>query len=60
MYGAMLQEEYVEYSRHGTIIKGQEKACVKSRYDEDVYINNHKVGCFNIVNLWAKLISANK
>jgi pre-mRNA-processing factor SLU7 len=34
-------EEYVEYSRHGTLLKGQEKARVKSRYEEDVYINNH-------------------
>lgn len=34
-------EEYVEYSRHGTLLKGQEKAAMKSRYEEDVYINNH-------------------
>ncbi|CAI9732650.1 Hypothetical predicted protein [Octopus vulgaris] len=34
-------EDYVEYSRHGTIIKGQEKASIKSRYEEDVYPNNH-------------------
>lgn len=34
-------ENYVEYSRHGTIIKGAEKAKIKSRYEEDVYINNH-------------------
>lgn len=38
------QEEYVEYSRHGTVLKGQEKAKIKSRYEEDVYINNHTVG----------------
>lgn len=36
-------EQYVEYSRSGAIIKGQEKARVKSRYEEDVYINNHTV-----------------
>jgi len=34
-------EDYVEYSRSGKIIKGQEKQVVKSKYEEDVYINNH-------------------
>ncbi|XP_046333941.1 pre-mRNA-splicing factor SLU7-like [Haliotis rufescens] len=34
-------EDYVEYSRHGTVIKGMERAKVKSRYEEDIYINNH-------------------
>ncbi|XP_033122450.1 pre-mRNA-splicing factor SLU7-like [Anneissia japonica] len=34
-------EDYVEYSRQGTVIKGQEKAVAKSKYEEDVYINNH-------------------
>ncbi|PIK48829.1 putative pre-mRNA-splicing factor SLU7 [Apostichopus japonicus] len=34
-------EDYVEYSKHGTLIKGLEKAKAKSRYEEDVYINNH-------------------
>lgn len=34
-------EDYVEYSRHGTVIKGQEKARVKSRYEEDIFPNNH-------------------
>lgn len=34
-------ENYVEYSRTGKIIKGQEKAKVKSKYEEEVYINNH-------------------
>ncbi|XP_053318613.1 pre-mRNA-splicing factor SLU7 [Spea bombifrons] len=34
-------EDYVEYSRHGTVIKGQEKAVVRSKYEEDVLINNH-------------------
>ena len=33
----------MEYSRHGSVIKGQEKAKVKSRYEEDVYVNNHTV-----------------
>lgn len=36
-------EEYVEYSRTGKVIKGQERATVKSKYIEDVYINNHTV-----------------
>ncbi|XP_014238125.1 pre-mRNA-splicing factor Slu7 [Trichogramma pretiosum] len=34
-------EEYVEYSRTGNIIKGQEKSVIRSRYEEDVYTNNH-------------------
>uniref|UniRef100_A0A8C4ST77 Pre-mRNA-splicing factor SLU7 n=1 Tax=Erpetoichthys calabaricus TaxID=27687 RepID=A0A8C4ST77_ERPCA len=34
-------EEYVEYSRHGAVIKGQEKAVVQSKYEEDVLVNNH-------------------
>lgn len=34
-------EDYVEYSRYGKVIKGQEKVVAKSRYDEDVYPNNH-------------------
>ena len=33
----------MEYSRHGTLLKGQEKATVQSRFEEDVYINNHTV-----------------
>lgn len=35
-------EDYVEYSRHGAIIKGQDKAIAHSKYEEDVLINNHK------------------
>lgn len=34
-------EDYVEYSRTGKIIKGAEKPVVSSRYEEDIYINNH-------------------
>ncbi|XP_044760261.1 pre-mRNA-splicing factor Slu7-like [Coccinella septempunctata] len=34
-------EDYVEYSRSGKVIKGQEKEEIKSKYEEDVYINNH-------------------
>lgn len=34
-------ETYIEYARDGRIIKGVEKPIVRSRYEEDVYINNH-------------------
>lgn len=34
-------ENYVEYSRSGRVLKGQEPAKAKSKYQEDVYINNH-------------------
>ena len=34
-------EDYVEYSRQGKIIKGGETQKVHSKYDEDVYDNNH-------------------
>ncbi|XP_018612017.1 pre-mRNA-splicing factor SLU7 isoform X2 [Scleropages formosus] len=34
-------EDYVEYSRHGAVIKGLKKAVACSKYEEDVLINNH-------------------
>ncbi|CAO2579413.1 Pre-mRNA-splicing factor SLU7 [Lemmus lemmus] len=34
-------EAYVQYSRHGTVIKGQEWAVACSKYEEDVKIHNH-------------------
>ncbi|KAJ8440810.1 hypothetical protein Cgig2_000698 [Carnegiea gigantea] len=34
-------ERQVEYDRTGRIIKGQETTLPKSKYEEDVYINNH-------------------
>jgi len=34
-------EMLVEYDRAGRVIKGQEKAVPKSKYEEDVFINNH-------------------
>lgn len=34
-------EEYIEYSASGKVIKGQEKAEARSKYEEDVYILNH-------------------
>lgn len=36
-------EDYVEYSRHGAVLKGLEKAVARSKYEEDVLINNHIV-----------------
>jgi pre-mRNA-processing factor SLU7 len=34
-------ERQVEYDQAGRIIKGQEKAVPKSKYEEDVFMNNH-------------------
>lgn len=34
-------EREVEYDRAGRIVKGQETALPSSKYEEDVYINNH-------------------
>lgn len=34
-------EDYVEYSRYGKVIKGQEKQIIRSKYEEDVFPNNH-------------------
>ncbi|GJJ06309.1 hypothetical protein Clacol_000500 [Clathrus columnatus] len=34
-------EEYVEYSRTGQVVKGRERVKVRSKYAEDVLINNH-------------------
>lgn len=34
-------EDYVEYSRHGEVIKGGEKPVIRSKYEEHVLINNH-------------------
>ncbi|KAJ8015047.1 hypothetical protein DPEC_G00022080 [Dallia pectoralis] len=34
-------EDYVEYSRHGAVLKGQEKAVARSKYEEDVLLQNH-------------------
>uniref|UniRef100_A0A673BEP7 Pre-mRNA-splicing factor SLU7 n=1 Tax=Sphaeramia orbicularis TaxID=375764 RepID=A0A673BEP7_9TELE len=34
-------EDYVEYSRHGAVLKGLDKAVARSKYEEDVLINNH-------------------
>lgn len=34
-------ENWLEYSRDGRVIKGAPKAVVRSKYQEDVMINNH-------------------
>ncbi|CAH1967445.1 unnamed protein product [Acanthoscelides obtectus] len=34
-------ENYVEYSRSGKVITGCEKEVIRSKYEEDVFINNH-------------------
>ncbi|CAH1784981.1 unnamed protein product [Owenia fusiformis] len=34
-------EDYVEYSRTGALVKGHEKAIMRSRYEEDILLNNH-------------------
>lgn len=33
----------MEYSRHGAVLKGLEKAVARSKYEEDVLTNNHTV-----------------
>lgn len=34
-------DNYVEYARDGRILKGRERAYVKSKYEEDVLVGNH-------------------
>ena len=47
-------EIYVEYSRSGKVIKGRENAVTKSKYNEEVRINNHTTcwGSFWKDGLW--------
>jgi len=47
-------ENYVEYARDGRIIKGAEKQIIRSRYEEDVYHNNHSMvwGSFWKEGVW--------
>lgn len=49
----ILQEDYVEYSRHGTVIKGAEKPVVRSKYEEDVFTNNHTVS-WRALDVWER------
>lgn len=35
-------EEYVVYSRDGKILRGQERPVIRSKYEEDVFPNNHR------------------
>ncbi|MED6136600.1 hypothetical protein PIB30_057525 [Stylosanthes scabra] len=41
LYKNFKSERQVEYDRAGRIIKGQEAALPRSKYEEDVFINNH-------------------
>ncbi|XP_014665838.1 PREDICTED: pre-mRNA-splicing factor SLU7-like [Priapulus caudatus] len=34
-------ENYTEYSRSGKVIRGQERGVAKSKYEEDIFSNNH-------------------
>ena len=34
-------EQYIEYDRSGSVVNGQEKQVVRSKYDEDVFAHNH-------------------
>jgi len=34
-------EAYVEYDRHGRVVKGATKVSAKTKYEEDVFVNNH-------------------
>lgn len=34
-------EDYVEYTRHGKILRGDEVPVVRSRYEEDLFAGNH-------------------
>uniref|UniRef100_A0A7E4URA1 Pre-mRNA-splicing factor SLU7 n=1 Tax=Panagrellus redivivus TaxID=6233 RepID=A0A7E4URA1_PANRE len=34
-------EQYVEYNRKGKLIKGEKRPLLKTKYDEDLLINNH-------------------
>lgn len=37
-------ENYVEYTRDGRVLKGRERAFAKSKYEEDVLVGNHASG----------------
>ncbi|XP_071746393.1 pre-mRNA-splicing factor SLU7 [Lepeophtheirus salmonis] len=34
-------EDYVEYSRHGKVLKGEEELIARSKYEEDIHPGNH-------------------
>ncbi|KDN36015.1 hypothetical protein K437DRAFT_260255 [Tilletiaria anomala UBC 951] len=46
-------ENYVEYSRTGQVVKGQQKAKPKSKYEEDVFDQNHTA----VWGSWYDLVS---
>ena len=43
----------MEYSRLGNVIKGQERAVAKSKYEEDIHVNNHSVSWHGTVGQWS-------
>lgn len=45
-------DNYVEYARDGRILKGRERAYVKSKYEEDVLVGNHS-------SIWGSWFDAN-
>lgn len=54
-------ESYAEYTQTGRVLKGSEKSSVKSRYEEDVYLKNHKVSYLHNLSkkpVWIKIYIA--
>lgn len=45
-------DNYVEYARDGRILKGRERAYIKSKYEEDVLVGNHS-------SIWGSWFDAN-
>eukprot|EP00930_Biecheleria_cincta_P105905 TRINITY_DN98_c0_g1_i1.p1 TRINITY_DN98_c0_g1~~TRINITY_DN98_c0_g1_i1.p1 ORF type:complete len:704 (-),score=195.17 TRINITY_DN98_c0_g1_i1:40-2082(-) len=45
-------DNYVEYARDGRILKGRERAYVKSKYEEDLLVGNHS-------SIWGSWFDAN-
>jgi pre-mRNA-processing factor SLU7 len=47
-------EQFVTYTSDGSILRGKDKLIPRSKYDEDIYINNHKSvwGSFWEKGLW--------
>ena len=46
-------EAYVEYSRDGRVVKGAGKASTRTKYEEDVFLNNH-------TSVWGSYFCKNK
>ena len=45
-------ESYVEFARDGRLLKGDDNAVPKSRYEEDVMLNNHTSAWGSWYGLW--------